>query len=790
MIILLDQGKKIILSDLIDVNFLQELQDTFAKTMGVASITIDTSGPITKPSNLTEFCANHIRKTELGLKRCEECVIEGEKLVEEKGEPVIYTCPMGLTHFAVPIMIEGKHIASILGDQLFLEKPNEEHFRKLAKELGIKEEEKYIEALRKVNIVPIDNIKTSTQLLFIVANAISKVAHKNLELIERNKRENLLRKMVEIIRSSVDMDFVKHEIVFQIGAFLKADRVAFADYDFIRENYFISPENEYRSTPKVKTFVDYDFAGTPGFIEAIRKVHLTGQNIIFNDLDKYLEENNLKETGVENFYREMGFMSSMAINISHGDIFFGNLVVTFEEKRNISLDDINFIKILANQAGTALYQAELYSKINQQTKREILLRSIAETVRSTLDIDETKKTIVNIIGETLNTDRCYIAEYDSKNDKFLIIKDEYLSSRELPSYIGLDFNKELPHFAEAIKTGHRLIIKDKEIFLDTDNQDFGPEKKIIEKYKINSAFTFPLYYHDELLGVFSIHYVSEKRLISDDDINFLNSIANQLATAIYQAKLYQKIQIQAEREKISRNIIEILRSTLDKEIIKHLFVKNIGKYFDANGVFFSEFDCTTNKFLPINSKSEYLSSPEEKSFVDYDWSKPNIEMHLQCLTEKRELLIPNWDEYIKTVYDNEELISLYKDANVKSSYNFPVTYENTIIGYFCIEFTHNYIGLSDEDISRIRSICTQAGIALYHAELYLKAQEAVKLKDKIITKVSDGIKEPVNNIIKISRTLSKSELKKDEQIKYLDNITSSCNQLLELTKTIINASNS
>lgn len=785
-----NEKQKINLSDLIDINFLQELQDTFADTMNVASITIDDKGPITKPSNFTEFCSNYIRKTELGLKRCEECVIQGRKLVEEKDGPVIYKCPMGLTHFAVPIIVEGKIIASILGDQVLLEKPDKEHFKKIAKELGVKDEEKYLEALKKVNIVPIENIEASVKLLFLVANSISKVAHKNSELMEKNKRENLLRKMIEIIRSSVDIDFVKHEMVFQIGDFLKADRVAFADYDFTKENYFISPENEYRSSSKVKTFAGYDFAATPGFIDAIRKVHLTGQNIIFSDLDKYLKENNLKKSGIENFYREMGFMSSMAININHGDLFYGNLVVTFEEKRIISKDDINLIKILANQAGTALYQAELYSKINQQAKREILLRSIAETVRSTLDVDETKKTIVNIIGKTLNADRCYIAEYDVKSDKFLIINDEYLSSNELPGYTGLNFNKELPHFAEAIKKGHRLFIKDKEIFLDTDNQDFDAERKIIEKYKINSAFTFPLYYHDELLGVFSIHYVSEKRLISDDDVNFLNSIANQLATAIYQAKLYQKIQLQAERERISRNIIEILRSTLDKEIIKHLFVKNIGKYFSANRVFFSEFDSNTNKFLPVPKQSEYLSGSEEKSFVDFDWANPYIEEYLQPLIEKRELIIPNWDEYIKTNPKNEEFISLYKKANIKSSYNYPVLYEGTIIGYFCIDFTHKIVELSDEDISRIRSICTQAGIALYHAELYLKAQEGFRTKEKIMAKVSEGIKEPVDNIIRNSKILSELELKRDEQMEYLNNIINSCNQLLDLTKDIIDTSNS
>lgn len=785
-----NEKQKIILSDLIDIDFLQELQDTFASTMNVASITIDDNGPITKPSNLTEFCGKYIRGTKLGLTRCEECVIEGRKLVEEKKEPIIYTCPMGLTHFAVPIIVKGEVIASILGDQVLLKKPNEEYFKKLAEELGIKDEEKYMEALKKIKVVPLENIKASAKLLFLVANAISKVAHKNLDLIEKNKREALLRKMIEIIRSSVDIDFVKHEMVFQIGDFLKADRVAFADYDFTKENYFISPENEYRSSPTVKTFAGYDFTGTPGFIEAIRKVHFTGQNIIFNDLDKYLVENNLKDSGIESFYREMGFMSSMAINIEYGDLFYGNLVVTFEKKRNISADDINLVKILANQAGTALYQAELYSKINQQAKREMLLRSIAETVRSTLDIDETKKTIVNIIGKTLNADRCYIGEYDAQKGKFLIIKDEYLSSSEVLGYTGLDFNKELPHFAEAMKTGHRLIIKDKEIFLDTDNQEFEPERKIIEKYKINSAFTFPLYYHDELLGVFSIHYVSEKRLISDDDINFLNSIANQLATAIYQAKLFQKIQLQAERERISRNIIEILRSTLDKEVIKHLFVINIGKYFKADRVFFSEFDSNVNKFRSIPPESEYLSNPEEESFIGFDWLNPAAERHLQPLLEKRELIIPVWDEYIKTASENKDLMSLYKDADIKSSYSYPVLYEGTLIGYFCIDFTHKIVELSNEDIIVIRSICTQAGIALYHAELYLKAQEAIRTKEKLIAKVSEEIKEPVNTIIKNSKILSELELKREEQKEYFNSIIDSCNQLLELTKNIINITKS
>ena len=102
-----EKGKKLNLSDLVDINFLQDLQDNFAKALNVASITVDDKGPITKPSNFTEFCSNYARGTTEGFKRCNDCNLRWGKLTAKKGSPVIYNCHFGLTHFAVPIMVEG-----------------------------------------------------------------------------------------------------------------------------------------------------------------------------------------------------------------------------------------------------------------------------------------------------------------------------------------------------------------------------------------------------------------------------------------------------------------------------------------------------------------------------------------------------------------------------------------------------------------------------------------------------------------------------------------------------------
>ena len=62
-----------------------------------------------------------------------------------------------------------------------------------------------------------------------------------------------------------------------------------------------------------------------------------------------------------------------------------------------------------------------------------------------------------------------------------------------------------------------------------------------------------------------------------------------------------------------------------------------------------------------------------------------------------------WDEYIKKNLISADFKSRFEDANVKSSYNFPVLYQEQILGYFCLEFTHSVVKLSDEDIINLRN---------------------------------------------------------------------------------------
>lgn len=156
----LDLGN-IRLTDVIDTKFLQSFQDDFAKGVGVASITVDLEGnPITNPSNYTRFCMDYTHSTECGNKRCAESHRRGGEQAARLGKPIVYECHAGLIDFAAPIILEGRHIGTILGGQVLTSMPNEKKCLKSAKEIGV-DEKGYIEALKEVPQISKERVKAA-----------------------------------------------------------------------------------------------------------------------------------------------------------------------------------------------------------------------------------------------------------------------------------------------------------------------------------------------------------------------------------------------------------------------------------------------------------------------------------------------------------------------------------------------------------------------------------------------------------------------------------------------------
>lgn len=150
------------IQDFCDMKKFEEIMTNWAKCTGLATVAVGDDGNyISDCYNFTDFCIKYTRGCAEGCKRCEKNDREG------KG---VYNCHAGLVDFGIPITLEdGTVLGSIIGGQVLPEKPDEEKFRSIARELGINED-KYINALGKVTIMPMDQIEASANLLGDVIN--------------------------------------------------------------------------------------------------------------------------------------------------------------------------------------------------------------------------------------------------------------------------------------------------------------------------------------------------------------------------------------------------------------------------------------------------------------------------------------------------------------------------------------------------------------------------------------------------------------------------------------------
>lgn len=177
-----------------DMEEFEKIMKNWATATGLATVAVGSDGKyISECYNFTDFCIKLTRGSKEGCARCEKCDREGEG---------IYRCHAGLIDFGIPLVVDGQTVGSVIGGQVLPENPDEEKFRMVAREIGV-DEDRYIDALHKVNVRSEAVINASANLLGDVLNHFINAEY------ERKKNGVIIEKL----SSGVD---ITHDMVERI----------------------------------------------------------------------------------------------------------------------------------------------------------------------------------------------------------------------------------------------------------------------------------------------------------------------------------------------------------------------------------------------------------------------------------------------------------------------------------------------------------------------------------------------------------------------------------------------
>ena len=189
------------IKEIINLQKLQDLMQKFTDATGTGTAFIGLDAEILVASGWQDICTKFYR---INPESCKNCIQSDTALangLKEGKRSNLYRCLNGLTDVAVPIIIDGEHLANLFIGQFLLEKPDKTFFLNQARKYGFDEKE-FMSALDKVPVFSEEEVSRKIDFLVELAVMISDMGLNRLKMLEFT--EGLEKKIEEGIKDARD----------------------------------------------------------------------------------------------------------------------------------------------------------------------------------------------------------------------------------------------------------------------------------------------------------------------------------------------------------------------------------------------------------------------------------------------------------------------------------------------------------------------------------------------------------------------------------------------------------
>lgn len=255
------------ISNILDFQRINELLEGFNKTTGFVTAIIDLDGNVLSKSGWRSVCEQYHRVHPGTSQRCRTSDTELSAKMGLGEKYHYYTCLNGLVDVAVPLVIEGEHVANLFTGQFFLEEPDFEFFKNQAAEFNFDETD-YLQRIREVPVISMEKVKPAMEFLLSMTEMIAEIT------MQRYQHVQLFNSMLD--------GCALHRIICN-------DKGEPVDYRFLEVNPAFERMTGLMAADIIGKTVLEVLPGTEQYwIDIYGKVALTGESVTFSNKSKNL----------------------------------------------------------------------------------------------------------------------------------------------------------------------------------------------------------------------------------------------------------------------------------------------------------------------------------------------------------------------------------------------------------------------------------------------------------------------------------------------------------------------
>lgn len=398
----------------------------------------------------------------------------------------------------------------------------------------------------------------------------------------------LLRKIVDRIRNSLELQVVLQTAVDEVAALLKLDSCIFLWYLKDTQQIRVVCERTHDShrTSLLGYYPLESFGSVAGAVATGKLMMENGRTapqgrllgVVMQKppwLKQVLQQpwqkkqsmgnqspHDFPENSSQAARQVLGYQANLLIPVTGKEDGIGFMACLSKQPRHWSAAEIEFLESIADSLEVAIRQAQLYEQTQKQAIRERLLNHIINQTRQSFDIETILTEAIAQLLEALQIDRClvhlvenphhpdmgkYPPECLATSQKGDAFRRKHLYEISRPPFSPSidDFDLTGPITQWVIQHRQQVMISD-----ITQDERIGANNIEYQKAQIKSSLVIPVQANGTLQALLYLNQCSHIREWSKNDQELAQSVADQLAISLQQAYLYACTQQQARESSL------------------------------------------------------------------------------------------------------------------------------------------------------------------------------------------------------------------------------------------------